>query len=79
MSHRIFLSSYTRRWSRLYEENQADEFGDVWPEVSCKYSRDDLLASSENTQRRVLSEAFLILALAGLAVVAANLLIPAMS
>jgi hypothetical protein len=79
MSHKVFLNPNMRRWSRLYEENQADEAGDIWPEVSSKYSPDDLLANPENSQRRVLSEAFLILALAGLVAIAANLLIPALS
>jgi len=69
-----------RRWSRLYEENQADEADDVWPGVSSKYSLDNsATANPENSPRRVLSEAILILAIAGLAAVAASFLVPALS
>jgi hypothetical protein len=78
MSPGAFSNSDMRRWSRLYEENQADD--DVWPEVSSKYSLDDsAVPNPDNSPRRVLSEAALILALAGLAAVAASILVPALS
>jgi len=80
MSQRAFLDMHL--WSRLYEENQAERAGesdDVWPEVVSDYSLDDSTQEKlENSPRRVLSEAFLILALAGLAV-AASFLVPALS
>jgi hypothetical protein len=81
MSQRAFLDMHL--WSRLYEENQAERAGesdDVWPEVVSDYSLDDSTQEKlENSPRRVLSEAFLILALAGLAAVAASFLVPALS
>jgi len=74
MSQSPFLDM--QLWSRQYEECQAED--DVWPEVASNYSLDEL-AKPENSPRRVLSEAILILALAGLAAVAASFLVPALS
>jgi hypothetical protein len=66
--------------ARQYAQSRADEIDDVWPEVSSSYSLDDSThASSENSPRRVLSEAALILAIAGLAAIAAGLLVHALS
>jgi hypothetical protein len=72
VSQRVF--SAMRRWSRQYEECQDD----VWPEVASNYSLDEP-AKPENSPRRVLSEAILVLALAGLVAVAASFLVPALS
>jgi hypothetical protein len=59
---------------------QADEADDVWPEVASNFSPDDSTqANPENSPRGVLSEAALILAIAGLAAVAAGLLAPPLS
>ena len=74
MSQGAFLD--THLWSRQYEACQAED--DVWPEVVSNYALDDL-AKPENSPRRVLSEAILILALAGLAAVAVSFLVPALS
>jgi hypothetical protein len=80
MSQRAFLDPDARCWARQSGESQADEADDVWPEVSSKYSLDDsTIANPENSPRRVLSEAILILAIAGLAAVAASFLVPAVS
>jgi hypothetical protein len=86
MSQSAFSDPDLRRWSRLCEENQASqasqagESDDIWPEVVSNYSLDDSTqAKSENSPRRVLSEALLILAIAGLAAVAAGFLVPALS
>ena len=81
MSQRAFLDMHL--WSRQYEECQAERAGesdDVWPEVVSDYSLDDSTQEKlENSPRRVLSEAALILAIAGLAAVAAGFLVPALS
>jgi hypothetical protein len=80
MSQRDFLEPDMRCRSRQNGESQADEADDVWPEVASNYSLDDFTqANPENSPRRVLSEALLILAIAGLAAVAAGFLVPALS
>jgi hypothetical protein len=80
MSQRDFSDPDARCWTRQSGESQPEEVDDVWPEVSSNYSLDDsIIANPENSPRRVLSEVILILAIAGLAAVAAGFLVPALS
>lgn len=78
LGHRIVTMQSGQRPARL-ENNQAPA-GDFWPEVSSRYSPEELAqAASENSPGRVLLEVFLVLGIAGLTAVAAILWLPILS
>jgi hypothetical protein len=58
--------------------SRSDEMGSgFWQEVSSRYAQDDpVMTNAKNSQGWVLFEVFLILVVAGLLVVAANIWIP---
>ena len=80
MSQIVYLDPDTRCWARQCGESQGDDADDVWPEVSSRYSLEDPApANPENSQRRVLFEVGLVLAIAGIMAIAATFLAFALS
>jgi hypothetical protein len=80
MSQIIHLDPDTRCWIRECGESQGDDADDVWPEVSSRYSLENQApVNSENSQRRVLFEVGLVLAIAGIMAIAAAFLASALS
>ena len=80
MSHyrKFVMNSDGRPMGR--SANRNEQIDDFWPEVSGRYSLDHpVMINSENSQVRVLFEALLILAVAGLMAVAASICIPTLS
>jgi|GEM_PF-2434093 len=57
------------------KQRDAEAMHEFWPEVSCRLGSEQL-PNPENSQGRVLTELFAILAAAGAAVLAVNLFVP---
>jgi hypothetical protein len=77
MSQIVHLDPDTRCWARQCGASQGEEYDSVWPEVSTGYSRENPApVNPENSQRRVLFEVGLVLAIAGIMAIAAGFLVP---
>jgi hypothetical protein len=80
MSQIVFSDPDTRCWARQCGESQDEDFDDIWPEVSSRYALENPApVNPENAPRRVLLEAALVLAIAGLLAVAAAFFVPLLS
>jgi hypothetical protein len=70
----------TRCWARQRGEGEGEEYDSVWPEVSTGYSLENPApVKPENSQRWVLFEIALVLAIAGIMAIAASFLVPVLS
>ena len=71
-----FADSAKRHEYRTRPILRGDDVGEFWLEVARRPSDEPLAVESEHTPRRVLTEAFLVLAGAGLAAFAMAMLLP---
>ena len=77
MSQFIHLDPDARAWCRRHGSDLEEAKDDFWPEVSSEYEpQDPPSIDEENTQGRVLSEVFLILAAAAALVAVVTMFLP---